>query len=391
MVEHLENTFQLPDWSIILGLKNKIGIHHGLVPKYIQKEIINLFNNGDIDVLISTTTITEGVNTSAKNLLVLSANKGNKPLKTFDAKNIAGRAGRFLYHYSGRVLIINKEFKEIIDASDDEIKHKNYDENSIKDEIDYFITDEEFLNNEDNLKKENIKEKQRNRNIPDEIMNMYKVISYSDKIEVYDRIKMLTLPQNLLHFKVLKKFISSIAYNLHLDYNGFSNFLWVVKPVIKNEQLIRVIDTEVINDNGTSSLLTNLLYFYLKDGFIGSVRYKIDNQNKSTDEAIRTSSQFVYNVLKYQLVKYLGVFNLMYKFLESQTSGKTFDEITGIDKLLVKLEYNSTSEKGKLASDYGVPNKIIEYYDNEEDREIKASFDDYEMKKFEQIENIING
>jgi len=391
LVEHLENTFQLHDWSIILGLKNKIGIHHGLVPKYIQKEIINLFNNGDINVLISTTTITEGVNTSAKNLLVLSANKGNKPLKTFDAKNIAGRAGRFLYHYSGRVLIINKEFKEIIDDSDDEIKHKNYDESSIKDEIDYFITDEEFLNSEDNLKKENIKEKQRDRNIPDEIMNMYKVISFSDKIEVYDRIKMLSLPKNLLHFKVLKKFISSIAYNLQLDYNGFSNFLWVVKPIIKNEQLIRIIDTEIINDNGSSSLLTNLLYFYLKDGFIGSVRYKIDKQDKSTDEAIRTSSQFVFNILKYQLVKYLGVFNLMYKFLESQTSGKPFDEITGIDKLLVKLEYNSTSEKGKLASDYGVPNKIIEYYDNEEDIEIKESFDDYEMKKFEQIENIING
>ncbi|WP_419673672.1 helicase-related protein [Aliarcobacter butzleri] len=35
-----------------------------------QKEIIKLFNNGDINILISTTTITEGVNTSAKNLIV---------------------------------------------------------------------------------------------------------------------------------------------------------------------------------------------------------------------------------------------------------------------------------------------------------------------------------
>ncbi len=387
LIEHLENTFRLPDWSIILGLKNKIGIHHGLVPKYIQKEIINLFNNGDINVLISTTTITEGVNTSAKNLLVLSANKGNKPLKTFDAKNIAGRAGRFLYHYSGRVLIINKEFKEIIDGSDDEIKHKNYDESSIKDEIDYFITDDEFLTNNDKLKKEEVIKQYREKNIPDEIMNMYKVISYSDKIDVYDNLKILSInyPAN---YKAIQEFIRKIAYNLTLDYNGFNNFLWVIRPIIKNEQLQRLSRP---NEDGSASILTHLLYFYLKDGFIGSVRYKIDKQSKSTDEAIRESSQFVYNVLKYQLVKYLGVFNLMYKFLESQRLNKSLDDITGIDKLLVKLEYNSTSEKGKLASDYGVPNKIIEYYDNEEDRDIKASFDDYEMNKFEQIENIING
>lgn len=125
---------------------------------------------------------------------------------------------------------------------------------------------------------------------------------------------------------------------------------------------------------------------------MGSVNYKISEQNKPTDEAIRTSSHFVFNVLKYQLVKYLGVFNLMYKFLESQENNKDIDDITGIDKLLVKLEYNATSENGKLASDYGVPNKIIEYYDSEENRDkIKQSFDKYEMKKFEQIENIING
>jgi len=222
-------------------------------------------------------------------------------------------------------------------------------------------------------------------------MNMYKVISYSEKIKVYDNLKKLltSYPGN---YKAIQEFIRKIAYNLTLDYNGFNNFLWVVKPIIKNEQLIRIIDTEVKNENGTSSLLTNLLYFYLKDGFMGSVNYKISEQNKPTDEAIRTSSQFVFNILKYQLVKYLGVFNLMYKFLESQTNNKDFDEITGIDKLLVKLEYNATSENGKLASDYGVPNKIIEYYDNEESREqIKADFDEYEINKFEQIENIING
>jgi hypothetical protein len=81
----------------------------------------------------------------------------------------------------------------------------------------------------------------------------------------------------------------------------------------------------------------------------------------------------------------------MYKFIESQRQNKQFDEITGIDKLLVKLEYNATSEKGKLASDYGVPSKIIEYYDNEnKQQEIKSSFDGYELEQFKKIEGIVN-
>ncbi|MFP3398361.1 helicase-related protein, partial [Brevibacterium sp. SIMBA_078] len=110
-ISHLIGSYKYDDWIVIHALKHKIGIHHGLVPKYIQKEIINFFNSGDLDILVSTTTITEGVNTSAKNLLVLNAKKGDKDLKTFDAKNIAGRAGRFLHHYSGRVLIFDKKFQ----------------------------------------------------------------------------------------------------------------------------------------------------------------------------------------------------------------------------------------------------------------------------------------
>lgn len=51
------------------GIEKGIGVHHGLVPKYIQNEIIDLFNNGVLKVLISTTTITEGVNTTAKTWL----------------------------------------------------------------------------------------------------------------------------------------------------------------------------------------------------------------------------------------------------------------------------------------------------------------------------------
>ena len=395
---HLESIYKKNDWSLIVALKNKIGIHHGMVPKYIQKEIIKLFNDSDIDVLVSTTTITEGVNTSAKNLIVLNSKKGKKALKTFDAKNIAGRAGRFLYHYSGRVIIIDKKFQEILDGSDNEIEHKNYDELSNKDEIDYFITDDEFLNDDDREERDKIKEEQEKRAIPDEIIEMYKAISHSDKMAIYDNIKKLSSLEN----KNLKVFIGKITY-LALDYDGFRVILNTIDPIVTNQHLKFLIETTApitrgVNRGKRYSILTYMLSAYLENGFMGSIEYNLTrtkkltqgSRNFTTDEAIRETAKFVFSTLKYQLVKYLGVFNIMYKFIESENTKLPFDEVQGIEKLLMKLEYNAISEKGRLASDYGVPSKIIEYYDNEDNRDnIRKQFDRYEEEKFKKIEAIL--
>ena len=81
-VEHLERTYG-EEWIVVVALKARIGIHHGLIPKYIQKEIINLFGRGQLVCLFSTTTITEGVNTPAKNIIITSLKKGKKDLKQF--------------------------------------------------------------------------------------------------------------------------------------------------------------------------------------------------------------------------------------------------------------------------------------------------------------------
>src|SRR5690606_20063505 len=141
--------------------------------------------------------------------------------------------------------------------------------------------------------------------------------------------------------------------------------------------------------DGKKSTLTHLTYFYLRDGFMGSVKYKLD-QNYSIDKAISETANLVYNILKFQVVKYLGVFNLMYKYIESSKAKKDLDSVPGLDPLLSILEYNARTEKGKLASDYGVPASIVKYYENNENPNVSKSFDKYESKIFERVENIIN-
>lgn len=382
-LNHISNNFK-EEWTLIEALRNGVGMHHGLVPKYIQKEIVSLFNNGLIKVLISTTTITEGVNTSAKNLIVFDSMKGDKPLKKFDAKNIAGRAGRFSKHYSGRVITLKNNFMEVIESEPEGIKHKNYDLSSPKSEIDLYYTSSEYLSEEDKSKKKNIKDEQAKRNIPDFVFEYYKVVSRIDKIAVYDEIKKLSPTQ----LGVIPILIRNVNVFMIIDYDGFQVILNTILPIIKNQKLRFLIEHKP-NGDGYSTL-THLVHFYLRGGFKGSMDYKIKN-GKSIDAAIRETSDFVYNLLKYQLVKYLGVFNVMYKYHLSEKNSKTFDEIIGIDKLLAKLEYNALTPEGRIASDYGVPSNIVEYYENPESAsKIKARFDNYENVIFNQIDKIIN-
>lgn len=385
-IKHLKKKF-CEDWILIKALENGIGIHHGLIPKYIQKEIINLFNQGLLFTLVSTTTITEGVNTSAKNIIVLHDKKGNKKLKRFDAKNISGRAGRFLSHYSGRVIIIQNEFLNAINGEAEEIKHKNYDIDSPKDEVDLFYTDNQFLTENDQGKKNDIKNEQEVRGIPDSIMQRYNIISRNDKIKIYDSVNDLTLEEK----EKIRKLISSVNMS-NVDFDGLQIVLNLIMPIIKNEKLKWLIEFKKFStvDSKEYSIFIYLLYFYLKDGFKGSMDYKIKNGGNA-NRAIRDTADFIFNILKYQAVKYLGVFNLMYKYIKSKEDNKSFDDVIGIDRLLVKLEYNALTQNGRLASDYGVPYKVLEFYEKPSfASDIEKEFDGYEVKVFKKIEKIIN-
>lgn len=389
---HLEKNYNLRDkenntWILIKALKNKIGIHHGRIPKYIQKEIVDLFNEGSLNVLISTTTITEGVNTSAKNLVVLSASKGKKTLKSFDAKNIVGRAGRFLHHYSGRVLILSPEFVDILKSKGDVIKYKNYDEEARKDDIDLFITDNKFLNLHEKMRKLKILAELKNENIPNEIISMFKAVSYQDKLYIYKRIKKLTTLEKK-NIKLLIQYINSPKLNIH--YDGLKTILYIIKPIITNPQLKRIVESETKIESGTYPIITYMLSAYINNGFLGCVKYQLEKKNKQIDEAIRITADVIFNKFKYQLVKYLGVFNIMYKYHQTTLNNTNLDEEHGIDKLLIKLEYNALTEKGRLASDYGAPQKIIEYYEKEENKNIRNNFDEFEKEKFEQISKILD-
>ncbi len=95
----------------------------------------------------------------------------------------------FNQHYSGRVIVMQNEFEKILTGPEEGIKHKNYDEDIDKSDIDLMFTDDEFLNQNDKKRLENLFDEIRIRELPDSIFNTFKVISPFDKIFIYDQIK----------------------------------------------------------------------------------------------------------------------------------------------------------------------------------------------------------
>lgn len=97
------------NWELINALQNGIAFHHGALPRHLGSSIVDAFNSGAIKYLFCTATLIEGVNTSAKNVILFDKKKGTKPIDFFDYKNIAGRSGRMRKHYIGNVLRFEKE------------------------------------------------------------------------------------------------------------------------------------------------------------------------------------------------------------------------------------------------------------------------------------------
>ena len=357
-LKHIEKKFG-SDWILYKALEKRIGLHHAGIPKYLQNEIINLFNSGELLCLFSTTTITEGVNTTAKNLIVTAVKKGRKPLKQFDAKNIAGRSGRFNVHYSGNVIDLTKEFEIIINSQQDEIEHKNYDNYHNKTDIDLEVTLDEFLTNDDKRFKDEINKAKQESGLPDFIFQSYRIIGPLEKILIYNRIKVMSE----VEFRKIDRLkqVLSLSNGTKIHWEGFQTVVDICRQFISNSELKQIMETRVGNKN--YSLIVVQLSGFLEKGFLGTVDYYVKQKNYSKDRAISKTSKLIYTIFKYHLVKYLGVFDLLYRFHYSRVHRRNFDDVAGIKLLLQRLEYNALTNTGRKLSDYGVPFELVKYYD----------------------------
>lgn len=134
-INHLRNSYSfeyngnksIDHWDFVYALEHEIGIHNGKFPKYFQREIMQLFNDGKMDTLFCTSTIVEGVNTNAKTVVLFSNPSGKtQEGKKFLLLNINGRAGRYQHHFVGNVVYLKNESIKLVDAAGISLDFKPY-------------------------------------------------------------------------------------------------------------------------------------------------------------------------------------------------------------------------------------------------------------------------
>ena len=149
-------TFVHEDYYLVDAIKNRIGYHYGKMPQFVRFYIKELFENKEIDLLCCTSTLLEGVNMPAKNIVLYSPKAGDE-MDRLSILNLAGRAGRLLKDYYGKIYCINvNEWKNGEDVFSEKLEEiETSVERTLKKNINDLISyleDENYLPSEGKLK-----------------------------------------------------------------------------------------------------------------------------------------------------------------------------------------------------------------------------------------------
>lgn len=102
-----------PTWTLTNLIKRGVGVHNGRLHRALSQIQVRMFEDPHgLRVLIATSSIVEGVNTSAENVILWSNRKGQPRLDDFTYKNIIGRGGRMFRHFVGKVFVLEKPPEE---------------------------------------------------------------------------------------------------------------------------------------------------------------------------------------------------------------------------------------------------------------------------------------
>lgn len=97
------------NWKLTNLVKRGVGIHNGQLHRSISQIQVKLFEEQEgLSNIISTSSIIEGVNTSAENVIIWRNRKSgsNSILDSFTYKNIIGRGGRMFKYFIGKIYLL---------------------------------------------------------------------------------------------------------------------------------------------------------------------------------------------------------------------------------------------------------------------------------------------
>ena len=345
-IEHIRAEYDVDhsvdEWSLIQVLKNGFGMHHGKLPKYIQREILEQFNKGTFNTLFCTSTIVEGVNTDAKNMIILNPSKGRKKLSPFDIKNIKGRAGRYHHCFVGRVFYMKKELQEIEAADTLSLNFVTFSDTELG-AID--LDNAEYPD----LLPINAKNKRDRDKVTSGYMLPEEVFRKNRTVSKENQEKLL---QKLMEKDEYEKY--SLFFKKTVTVDEFLQYAWIKK-------IIETFNEAGLIDNRTTKRFIAIAYNYYKKGFKGILEYeigKVRSEKKGTiDKAYSEAFKSLRGTLEHSIPKIVSLFESILSYVAAQNG----DDTSTFNLSHVRRYYETgvRSLIGEALIEYGFPTDAI--------------------------------
>lgn len=383
-IEHLRNKYNViindrnsvQYWTLIKALEKGIGIHHGKFPKYIQNEVLRLFNEGIFDYLFCTSTIIEGVNTNAKNVIIVNNSVGSTTMTAFSLKNIKGRAGRYYHHTMGRIIYTDQKQRQIECEDDIMLDFQTYDDKKI---LDVDIDNAEIidLSNQNKMIK-NERENSYNKDIlPDNVFC---------KNRLYERNVQEKYLKYIMKSEVFSMFIGAIENS--------SNIYYFLNNRIINSIIDTLKEVEILDEN-KAKVYSAIINNYSINRTKGVLKYHLNRLDFSTEDSIDKAYikafEQIRNIVEYEIPKLLCLFEALYN-QAGILLGYNMDSFN-LSAIIRFFELGVISELGLFLVEYGFPVDTIVEMENKQYNLKKMSKEeaaDYLLKNNKIMDNVFD-
>jgi len=341
LIEWIETNVH-KNWILLDCLNYGIAFHDGALQKHISSSIIKYFNERKLNFLFCTSTIIEGVNTSAKNIIIFDKQKGGTKktdiIDFFDYSNIKGRAGRMMIHYIGKVYNFNEPFKK---EKELKVDIPFFEQNPIKDEVLIHLDETDILD------KNSLQYKKISSILPQEKDIFKKTgVLIDGQMRILDILrKDIINKQDLIIWKGYPNW-DRLEYLLTLGWNHLLKPTETTRPMTL-QKLIKV-----TSDYGKSESIIDLInsniQFFKKNN-------RFPNED-ILDEAIRDAFNIMKHWFQYKVPKWLRTIHTLQEFvcLEKGLTKKG-SYIFYADK----IESDFIEDNLSILLEYGIPKSAI--------------------------------
>lgn len=343
LVEWIEKNVS-SDWSLVKSLRFGVAVHDGSLQKHIGASIIKYFNEGNMRCIFCTSTIIEGVNTSAKNVIIFDGDKGDKSIDFFDYSNIKGRSGRLMEHYVGKIIsltTIPQKESIIID-----IPFYEQDKETLTDEILVNIEPEDVkpqvtdqYNKLNSIEPDLLKIIKRNGIDINSQLNIFYALERDVLTDQYPNIAWSQNPS-----KMKLEYILSLAENNTFNFNDKHG-------VFSVKQLVYFID--LYRQNKSINHLANKIY---KEQ-CGAAKTCLDADRKQAylDNAIEIAFHVYRHWFQYSVPKALRVIDSIQRYV-CEKHGRAAGSYSYFAQ---QLENDFVRENLSILVEYGIPSDTV--------------------------------